>query len=1059
MRQFRRLAFGLAICAASAFAGTVYDLTFTGAGSDSNWDTTANWTPSSTVGYPANDGTDSYFATVGGANSYAAILDISATVSGLTVGTGSSVSFNALSNLEIGDPTIGTVGTLTNAGTINLYGNGLTLDVSSGSTGVPVPVVNSGNLNLGGGTFTLNDGYQGIPVAMTGGGTINLGGGSILGFYGDEQLSLAGTVQGTGSIGGPQYANSLTLSAGAGNALTLDETLGNTLTLQAGSTLSTAGGNITLLGSSGYAALNNQGTVQIGGSDTFTFKADTGGGPFSIVNDGSINMTGGTLVFDNDGGPGGQFVVGSLAGTGILNMSGTALITSAAGADLTNALGHTVSGTGTIDGTVSFSNAGTVIANGGTLTIANSADYNSVTSTLSGANGTFQAGYQGAQGTLQFGNITGGIVNNSATIVLDGVGSQFQNASGGDALAGYLSNNAGTLTLQNGASLALTAPSFTNSGSVNVLSGSSLDLTGTQFMNVSNGTLSGGAYTVGGTLSYNATSYTGPATPYTGPAITTIDTNTSLALDIGGSILASANNTTIDAISNSLTTNNGTLQLQNSNPDLGTTTLALTTNFTNNGTLNVLANSVLDLTGGTFANVTSGTVNNNPTGVLSVGTYNVGGTIAYNGNAITEIAATTSLTLTGSGALLAFDNLGNSQDALSNSLTINNGTLKLASDSTNGEAILQLGQAFTNNGTLNVGNANGGALLTMTQFTNNGTVNVTTGLNGTGFIQVAQSANSNPVTINNTNTINLNGGLLFGSGAAINSGTINLTNGGALVLDYIDPANIVPSLSNSGNLYVGTNSAVGAVTVFNSSTGTVTLDGTMPGESGGTFEATEGFTNTGTVVIQAGAGVSGGASEPALIVDPGALYVQTGSSALTQVDGILAADETDIDGGTLTGSGWIEGLLVNNGGTVTVGDAAGGTLSACAYTQNSGGNTVFTLGGDTAGSGYSQLNLNAPSYTDDVTCGTATLDGDVEFDFINGYTPDETYELIVGTYTGNFASVSFDNLSGLTAQFSSDANGDLLVDFVTPEPAPFVLMTAGLALIGIIRLKRSQKLR
>ena len=176
-----------------------------------------------------------------------------------------------------------------------------------------------------------------------------------------------------------------------------------------------------------------------------------------------------------------------------------------------------------------------------------------------------------------------------------------------------------------------------------------------------------GAYTIGGTLRYS------------GADITAIGATASLALDGNGSIV-NANGGNHDALVNSLATNNGTLTLQNH------ADLALTQAFTNNGNLNVAATAKLDLTGGGFHNV-------NSDGLLSGGTYNIGGTLIYNGQAIQTIDRTGQPTLDGGGSIVN----GSNQNQLTGSLTTNNGTLTVQ----NG-ANLALTQAFTNNGNLNV---------------------------------------------------------------------------------------------------------------------------------------------------------------------------------------------------------------------------------------------------------------------------------------------------------------------------------------------------------------------
>jgi fibronectin-binding autotransporter adhesin len=1135
---------------------------------DNTWSNPANWdngvpgSSSSTanIGILASDGVQSAF------------MDVSEIIGGLNVGAGSSLGFQSNSAvLTLGDPVFGG-GALNNAGAVNLGSFG-TLILSS----------------------------AGAPGNFTSGGTIDLGYfGTIQGQSGSELLTAPGTIRGTGVI------SNLTLQPGAGQTLTLDESpatgRSGTLYIDPNTTLATNGGSVILNGSNLNLSLENRGALDIGAGDTFTFRGDgTSFSQFQLGNDGAININNGTLKLDSNGGTSSAFEIGGVSSSGTIALAGGTIAGATLPAYFSNYTGSTLRGNGTIASNLSFANVGSVVASGGTLLLGNSLDYDSATKTLSTQKdlGTFTAG-NGA--ILQFGNMAAGtgIVTNASHIVLSGTGT-FENAAGNNALSGFLTSNSGSLTLQDGASLSLSksftntgnlsvqagsqldlshgfanvdsggslnkgtytiggallynganitaigstanltldgagvianaaggnhnalagslatnngtltlengadlalTQAFTNKGALNVLAGSILDLTSGGFANVTAaGALNGGAYTIGGTLRYN------------GPAITAIGFLTGLALDGAGSIVNGSNQ---DRLAGSLATNYGALTLQNG------ANLALTTTFTNYGYLNVLANSTLDLTGGTFANDAGG--------VLNTGTYLIGGTLKYNGPAIAAIGFFASLTLDGAGRI----GNGSNQDQLANSLARNSGALTLQ----NG-ADLALSQNFTNSGRLNVLanstldltaggfanvnnqgvlaggtyliggtleysgqdiraigstasvklNGNGvivnttgsnpdalsgslatnsgrlalqnGAELNLSQtFTNQGHLNIQAAsvldLTGGGFGNVDGSGVLKGGTYTIGGYLNYSGAdivalgshtslTLNGSGAAINnyatgnSASYTLaTNDGKLKLAYGAQINQLGTFTNNGSVKVFSGSGLVAGSIINS--GFMTI-------RGGKLTSVEsglGFANTGAVLVESGT---------SLTVDTG-IYTQT--SGFTEIDGTLNAAEVDVQGGSLRGAGTIDGTLLNEGGTVAPGDAPG-VLTVTDFTQTSG-DLLFDIDGTLAGVDYSQL----------LVTNAATFGGDIEFDFAKNFVPqsNQTYTLIqFGSSTGSFAGYTIENLpAGYTADIIYGA-GDVQVSFSpavsvlttsTPEPASIALMLAGLGVIAFAR-RRSRR--
>ncbi len=779
-----------------------------------------------------------------------------------------------------------------------------------------------------------------------------------------------------------------------------------------------------LLGSDGNQSVYNQGVISIGPgtNDSLTFRGDgTPAGQFSLGNDGAINITNGTLVLDSNGGAGSNFSIGAVSASGTLTLSG-GTITGTSGTEIfTNGPGNTLQGNGTVAPSVSFANLGNVVASGGTLILGNSSDYSS--GTLSGA-GTFTAN---SNAILQFGNMTAGtgIATNAADIVLNGTG-QFQNAHGDDALSSFLTTNNGTLTLQMAPTLALTT-AFTNNGILNVAATSASILTHGTFANMVAGSLNGGTYNLGGTLLYNGAditaigattaltldgsgsivntsggdhnSLTGSLTAnngvlalqdgadlalttvftnngslnvgttatfdmtggtltnvaggvlnggvydiggtllYNGADITSIGATANLALDGSGGIV-NANGGNHNALAGSLSTNNGTFTLQNG------ANFALSTVFTNGGSLNVLATATLDLTGGTFTNAAGG--------ILNGGEYTIGGTLLYHGSDITAIGATASLTLDGSGVML--NSSGGNHDALAGSLTANNGILTLQ----NG-ASLTLSQSFTNSGSLNVlanstlnatngfTNVDSHGVLSGGAYTIGGTLNYsgaditaigrTASLTLDGAGSIVNTAGSNPDALSyslakNYGTLTLqNGADLVLNQTFTNHGSLNILANSTL--DLTNPGANFGNVDGNGVLKGGAYTIGGYVLYNGADIATLgahtnfTLDGAgaIVNESTGDLVSNTLATNYGTLKLQSGANVELGAaftnngsvdlaSGTSFTVDTGD-YTQTGVS--TQVDGLLTAAEIDVQGGTLNGAGTIAGSLVNEGGTVRAG--------------------------------------------------------------------------------------------------------------------------------------------
>lgn len=109
-----------------------------------------------------------------------------------------------------------------------------------------------------------------------------------------------------------------------------------------------------------------------------------------------------------------------------------------------------------------------------------------------------------------------------------------------------------------------------------------------------------------------------------------------------------------------------------------------------------------------------------------------------------------------------------------------------------------------------------------------------------------------------------------------------------------------------------------------------------------------------------------------------------------------------VNGGTLSGSGTLNGSLTNIAGVVAPGTNGPLTISGT-YVQNSGGTFAAIIGGHTAGTQYSQL-------ADSGSGGT--LAGGLVVNLANGFNPSpgDSFVLINSSYS---SAGAFSNFSGL----------------------------------------------
>jgi hypothetical protein len=138
-------------------------------------------------------------------------------------------------------------------------------------------------------------------------------------------------------------------------------------------------------------------------------------------------------------------------------------------------------------------------------------------------------------------------------------------------------------------------------------------------------------------------------------------------------------------------------------------------------------------------------------------------------------------------------------------------------------------------------------------------------------------------------------------------------------------------------------------------------------------------------------------------------YVQTGgtttltASGTTNTLALVAGGAVALQGGTLRGTGIVDGDVQNSGGTMAPGTSPGMLTINRNYVQGAGGSLAAEVAGADAGTGYDQL----------VVGGTAALDGTLSVT-TTGFTPaaGQQFKIIdapspptAPTVTGSFATV------------------------------------------------------
>jgi hypothetical protein len=795
-----------------------------------NWSVAANWS----AGVPNNSGLKTFnvFIDHGKAQHSVVTLDISPTINNLTIDNDDSLNISNNRILTIAGASIANAGTLA----MNSAGNLTELIVGSANTTLS-----------GGGTLTMSNTAANIIVGSKAGNI----------------LTNQETIQGSGNIGDNKMAlvNAGTINAnqpttltvqpsnGLSNSGTLEATNHGTLILEAGSSTATNTGTI---------QATTGGTLQVSGG-TYTNTGQTiqdnaGTLVFSngvVINGGSVSQTGASLLQ----------LEGATINAPVTNSStGTIAIANSTSNTISGTLTNPAGGQMTIGNNAALTLTGSTISNAGTLAMDSAGNLTELI--VGSANTTLSGG-----GTLTMSNTTANvIVGSAAANILTNQETIQGSANIGNGSMGFV--NSGSVLATQSAPLIIDPSNagFNNKGTLSISSGDLMHVEGAAgtFTNFAGTTLTGGRYSVTGTLQVDQLGTT------------------------GGEILTNAANIALNGPTSSFVDSAGKNALSNLNTNAtgGTFTLgplrSFTTagNFTNNGTLGVGS-------GDTF--VVNGNLTNFSGTTLTGGTYDIGGTLQFNGANIATNAA--NITLSGTGKIV--------------NQTSANGLANFATNAT-GAAFTLTGSNFTTAG----------------NFTNEGTLTLNA---GTKF------------TVNG-NLTNFSGTTLTG-GVYNDSGTLQF-NGANIVTNA---ANI--TLSGTSSKITDQGGTINALANFaaNSSTGAFTLAGSQSLTTSGSF------TNAGTLTVAKGSvfTLNGGGSytqaggtttvdgtlkssliTAALNLNGGSLF-GTGTLGFGVVDaGTLTPGDSKTSAGMLAVSGTYH---QNSGGALNI--AIGGTTAGTKYDQ------------------------------------------------------------------------------------------------------------------------------
>tara|TARA_R100001143_G_scaffold36518_4_gene34076 strand:- start:98088 stop:110366 length:12279 start_codon:yes stop_codon:yes gene_type:complete len=697
-------------------------------------------------------------------------------------------------------------------------------------------------------------------------------------------------------------------------------------------------------GPQGELRLVNGGVLILGTGTSFD---DIGSGQIQLENGGELQIKGGESFDLGDIDYGGGSVVETQSG-GTLNILGNATI----------GMYRNFSGLGeeslstTINGSGSFSNAGSLALSGDTVNIQ-FANLSTGTLEINSGTTTFNANLS-SSGEIR---VDGTMAVNEA-LTNTGTINVYEGSLIGN---GSILNTGGLVTLNYGGNLAVA--NFDNSG-------------GTIDFSYGNGTISGGVVDL---------------TTGTLQADDTIDSLTILdaTVLVGGST---------DLVDNGVTyiSQNGTLSIASGE--------TFTNNSDNSGAvMRFLDESTLGGEGtyrslGTFS-VSGLTIGGDVTvenaGVVEVGTLgltlgadafdNSEGTLAVNSNATVTLASGGTITLDG-----AIDLNGGGQIAGAGTLDVLQLDGSLSSNAAGGTNVISVDLVVSESGSIVIGGDSGsdGTLLITGAFQNDGFVQVDpVNENENGVLKIAQDfTNTGTLQVDNAATLVVG----HGSGTLTNEGTLQGQSSILFEPGVIQAGRII----NDGVLFVPGFTEVGSRLEIqggrlDSLNGTITINngGVLSFQSSTlTVGSDTGYINSGSLVIGSGSVLDLGASFQFENTNASTIVLDSGAS--------VGGDGTLLNYGTMDLGGVIIDATFENatteGGVGSIDVASGETLTVNGSLTNAS-DADFTVqsGGTLAGSGSITNNAdldvagvvigNGLTYTGDISFsaspGTLTLDG------------------------------------------------------------------------------------
>jgi fibronectin-binding autotransporter adhesin len=1086
--------------------------------SSGNWNTASDWNGAVV---PNNGGGKTYNVTINpGSSDQTITLNLSATVTDLTLGAASgndvtlqSVASDSLTiasggkltvdstgtllfNTTGSNITVGSGGTLTNNGTIDLEAAGETLKVTGTTTNASGATLSieggssatlTGNVNNSG---SFETGFSGGNNTVNVTGSFTNASGAILELYGSGDVVNVKSLSNSGTL---TLESGTTLNITGGGAGITNVVAGSMITIEG--TLNVVNSGTSTNGLAGLTTV--AGTLDVSNGQTTAITPS--GGTLTIASGGELELSDAaasntTLSITGNVNNSGMFTTGFDGGANTVNVSGT--FTNAAGAQM-----------------ILYSPTDVVNVNA----FSNSGSLEIGTAPGSGATLTITGGGKGIT------NITAG-----SSIELFG-NLNLKNGSTTTSALANLTSVEGTLDLENNQKTAITP----TGGTLTISSAGEVEISGqlasTTTLSITGSVTNSGTFATGFAGGANTINVSGTFTNKSGAMVTIYGGSNSAGTDLvniatlsnAGTVLLAGTASTLDITgtgtlansgsfnltqgilkfnsSTATLTGGGTLTLGNSG---GTETGKIEVGSTDTGTLTNSSGTITgygNLGNGTLTLVNKGTISAN--GNVSSGTLTVQpGSTGMTNSGTLEAANQATLVLNGT-----FNNAGGTIEALGESGGTVNATVQLAAGTViNGgtlttttagsySGVIENAGAVTLNGVTNSGtyaDTTGTTTTLKGTITNSGSITLAAStlslgnsvtLNGTGAVVLSNST-SNVITAATTGLTLTNANTIEGAGTIEEMGIVNT---GTIAADQSAVLNILPSsagLNNSGTLSVSTGdtmkigtSAGGALLNFSGTTlagGTYAVSGTLEFGASGTSVVNDAanitLTGSGAKIVDfAGQNVL---TDLATVTSAGSFTIGSGANFTTagnfsntgklsvnagstfKVTGALTNFNSTTD--TLTGGSYTVGGKLDFAGANIVTDAASITLSGTGEIVNStsGGNGLANLA--TIASDGSLTLASKATFT---TVGNLTNDGklivdagttlDVTGDLTNFHSSTDT--LASGIYTvGGTLEFTGANIVNNAANLTISGSSAKILNGTANGLANFTNNTGSLAVTG-----------